>query len=376
MVKSVLSKKPLVNSKFAMSTSLNQRSLLLCHSAIKSEKTRRQYDYQIKCFKEYFIIKSFDNLVEIEPKKLQAMIEDYVMYARDQGQGLSSIRAKLVALKLFFVMNDVILNWDKLRKMIPEKTKSTGDRPYTTKEIEILVKSSKTLRYKALMQFMASSGVRVGCFEELKMKHLKDMTNGCKSVLVYADTKDEYHTFIHQEAVEALDEYLEFRTRKGEIITPDSWVFCSPCDTTRPSSTESTTTTLSRHVKRSLGREESKHGRYEIMTCPGFRKRFITILKSNPSVNISLAEKLAGHSVTVPLDNSYFKPLLAQLFDEYQKVISELFIDDKYRLQSQIQSQQDEISLLQNKNNEIETLQKTILQIQNNMLELKTRHAS
>ena len=139
MTESVLSKKPLVNSKFTMNNSLNQRSLLLYHSAIKSEKTQRQYDYQLKCFKEYSAIKSFDKLVEIEPKKLQTMIEDYVMYARDQGQGLSSIRAKLVALKLFFVMNDVLLNWDKLRKMIPEKTKSTGERPYTTQEIEILV---------------------------------------------------------------------------------------------------------------------------------------------------------------------------------------------------------------------------------------------
>jgi len=48
------------------------------------------------------------------------------------------------------------------------------------------------------------------------------MPNGCKSILVYDDDKAEYTTFIHQEAVEALDEYLADRTRLGEIITPKS----------------------------------------------------------------------------------------------------------------------------------------------------------
>jgi len=48
------------------------------------------------------------------------------------------------------------------------------------------------------------------------------MSNGCKFILVYDDDKAEYVTFIHQEAVEALDEYLADRTRLGEIITPES----------------------------------------------------------------------------------------------------------------------------------------------------------
>jgi len=91
-------------------------------------------------------------------------------------------------------------------------------------------------------------------------------------------------------------------------------------------------------------------------------------------VNISLAERLMGHSTTIPLDNSYFKPVIEQLFDEYQKAIPQLIIDEKYRLKTKINEQQDKIGLLKEKNNEIENLQKTILQIQNNMLELQKRH--
>jgi integrase/recombinase XerD len=190
---------------------------------------------------------------------------------------------------------------------------------------------------------MSASGVRVGCFEELKIKHLTDMSNGCKSVNVYADSIHEYHTFIHQEAVDSLNEYLDSRKRKGEQITGNSWVFCSPFDTSKPHPADTITSTLGRYVKKSIGREKSKSGRYSIMSCHGFRKRFDTVLKLNRTVNLSLAERLMGHSQTIPLDNSYFKPVIEQLFDEYQKAIPELIIDEKYRLEKEIENKNKQI---------------------------------
>jgi len=90
---------------------------------------------------------------------------------------------------------------------------------------------------------------------------------------------------------------------------------------TKPLHSTSITSTLGRYVSHSLFREKSRSGRYEIMSCHGMRKRFDTVLKSNRAVNISLAERLMGHSKTIPLDNSYFKPVLEQLFEEYQKSI-------------------------------------------------------
>ncbi len=45
----------------------------------------------------------------------------------------------------------------------------------------------------------------------------------------------------------------------------------------------------------------------------------------------------------------------------------------KKSLESRINKQQTEINLLNEKNKEVEILQKTILQIQNNMLELQNR---
>ena len=350
-----------------------QRSLLLFYSGIKSEMTKKHYSYYLDEFRQYFIIKDYDKLLSIKQKKLQEMVEDFIINHKSRHISASYIAGKICALKLFFSMNDIILNWNKLNKMLPEKTKPMGDKAYTTEQIQILLNGTSHLTYKALINFMCSSGVRAGSFQELKMNHLKDMPNGCKSVKVYADTIYEYFTFIHQEAVESLNQYLESRKRKGETITGDSWVFCSPRDITKPMATHTITSALGRYVKKSLGREKIKSGRYEIMSSHGMRKRFDTVLKSNRLVNISLAERLMGHSKTIPLDNSYFKPVIEQLFDEYQKAIPQLIIDEKYRLKSKIEVQQDEIGLLKEKNNEIENLQKTILQIQNNMLELQNR---
>jgi len=374
MVGSVSTRKPLVNNHKSRINSLNQqRSLLLFYSGIKSEMTKKHYSNYLDEFRRHFIIKDYDKLLSIEQKKLQEMVEDFVIYHKSRNLSASFIAGKICALKLFFSMNDVILNWNKLNKMLPEKTKPTGDKAYTTEQIQILLNGTSNLEYKALIHFMSASGVRVGSFEELQMKHLESMPNNCKSVKVYADSIHEYYTFIHQEAVESLNEYLESRKRKGEKITDDSWVFCSPFDNAKPLPTRTITSSMGRFVKKSLGREKAKSGRYEIMSSHGMRKRFDTVLKSNRMVNISLAERLMGHSQTIPLDNSYFKPVIDQLFDEYQKAIPQLIIDEKYRLKSRINKQQTEINLLNEKNKEVEILQKTILQIQNNMLELQNR---
>ena len=82
--------------------------------------------------------------------------------------------------------------------------------------------------------------------------------------------------------------------------------------------------------------------------------------------NVSLAEKLVGHSVTVPLDNSYHKPLLERLFVEYQKHIPQLIINEKYRLELELEKSK-------NKDDEIANLKNTILEIKYNMLELQNK---
>ena len=56
-----------------------QRSILIFNHAISSEATRKGYLNELKRFKEFYKIRDYDSLTTIEPKKLQIMIEDYIM---------------------------------------------------------------------------------------------------------------------------------------------------------------------------------------------------------------------------------------------------------------------------------------------------------
>ena len=94
---------------------ITQRSLTLFNHSISSEATRKTYWYQLKQFKKFSKIRDYDSLTTIEPKKLQVMIEDYIIN-RSSKLERGSLSNSLSALELFFSMNDVILNFKKIRK--------------------------------------------------------------------------------------------------------------------------------------------------------------------------------------------------------------------------------------------------------------------
>jgi len=64
---------------------------------------------------------------------------------------------------------------------------------------------------------------------------------------------------------------------------------------------------------------------------------------------------------------------MQQLFEEYQKAIPDLMIDDKYRLQEQLREKDEKINELNQKDDEINMLKQTILEIKNNMLEIQNK---
>ena len=85
MVEDVFSKISLVKNNKVQHKSMQQRSILLFNSAIKSDETMRHYTMFLDEFKDHFIIKSYDKLVTIEPKKIQEMLETFLMYQNQQG---------------------------------------------------------------------------------------------------------------------------------------------------------------------------------------------------------------------------------------------------------------------------------------------------
>ena len=86
-----------------------------------------------------------------------------------------------------------------------------------------------------------------------------------------------------------------------------------------------------------------------------------------------LSEKLLGHSTTVNLDNSYFKPRLEQLYEEYEKAIPELVIDQTMKLKLELEKKNNQLSSLEVKDRRIEQLENALAGIQLNMQELNSK---
>ena len=127
MRKSVYFSKPFVKSSDIQIKPLNQRSLVIFHSAIKSEKTKENYDKLLGYFLKYYNLnshKDFDTLISWNTKELQTRIEDYVMYLRSENKSYAWINSLICSLKLFFSMNDVCGNTQKQKEKEKDRKNS------------------------------------------------------------------------------------------------------------------------------------------------------------------------------------------------------------------------------------------------------------
>lgn len=333
------------------------RSILIFEQYIQSDKTRSQYRYHIDQFVEYCHLKSPDSILKLDDSKVKEKLEDYIIFRKNKGNSPNYLRIILFAVQNFCEANDKDgINFKKIRKLVGKKQRPKKTRPYTTEEIKLMLGTTKNLRSKAIILFLSASGVRRGALCELKIGHLREMPNDCLAVTVYADSDEEYTTFINKEAKDSLTRYFERRKKDGEVLDPEHPVFRTKyrlgLEPAKPISEKVISNIIHRaKTNGGVNLEDTPN-----MLCHAFRRRFNTILKLNNSINPHLIEKLMGHSVAIPLDNAYLQPTLENLFEEYQKGLADLSIDDNTRIleenkkliveKSELRKQTDEIGEL------------------------------
>jgi integrase len=124
-------------------------------------------------------------------------------------------------------MNDVSLNWKKIRRVLPRARRYALDRAPTVKEIKEIVEAADL--GKALTLVLASSGVREGAIEYFRVNDYTHVEQEQKIVagrlVVYNGDPERYTTFITSEACHALDKYLNFRREHGEDVKGTSPLF-------------------------------------------------------------------------------------------------------------------------------------------------------
>jgi len=321
--------------------------MLIFEQTIKSKYTLRNYREHLKRFLEFTKLRDYDSLLKLSKDDIQILIEDYVMYLK-KTMNPNSVDTMMRGIKHFFVINKVGLYWELIRKLYPEKVKSSGFMPFTTKDVQSMLDATTSKRNKAIIHFLASTGSRIGVFDYcLSMKHLKSMDEGCMAVLIYADEIDEYWSFLTPEATNSLNDYFQQRQDDGEKFSKDSPIFRSKyflgIEKTKPLRLKSVQSLIFRILGNSDVKRVKVNKNYNIQMAHGFRKRFNTILKLESDVNSNLAEKMLGHSITHRLDNTYFVPKVEDLFKEFKKAIPELTVGEELRLKLENKRKQKKI---------------------------------
>jgi len=165
-----------------------QHSLILFHESLQSEHSRSTYTYLVKLFREYHDIKSFDAILEIDHKEIQKLVETYVIHIK-KSINPNTVPTYINPIKTFLEINDIDLNWRKIKRLYPNKIKRSGASAYQTTDVQKMLDVTPQIRSKAIIHFLASTGVRVGAIPELKIKHLRDMPNDCKMILIYENSQ-------------------------------------------------------------------------------------------------------------------------------------------------------------------------------------------
>ena len=311
------------------------RCLILFEGSFRSEATGKTYTKLLDYFLT-FSKKDHESLLLLSDKEIQVLLEDYMLYIKRRYKRASA-KTIIAAIAKFLIINDKTVNLKKLQMFLPEEEKPGGEKAITTIQVRKMLDYATTIRLKTIIHIFASCGARPEGLSLLQIKDLEDMPDGCKSLLIYADSPHEYFTFLTPEANSVLDEYLQSRRKRGEKLAPESYVigretFIVNEKRPKPVMINSLESSLS-HAMRRAGISRIKKGnRYDIAVCGSFRKRFNTILKKNPNISFTTAEIMMDHSVRQ--EPSYNKPTKQELFEEYKKALPELTIDDSERLKA------------------------------------------
>jgi len=339
--------------------------------ALKSKDVKRQYPVMLirflkfietdgetieeKCLTLYNFAVQLDNR-----KKLEYHLMLYIAFQEERikRKEISSgtLRNYLKAVKLFFIMNDILVNWDKIKIGMPAVNQTSNDRIPQNSEI-IQLFEYNDIRIKPIVLTMISSGIRVGAWEWLKWKHIipieKEGSIVAAKVIVYGDEPEQYFSFITSEAYRSLRNYMDFRKLHGEIITGESWLIRDQWQKIdkvhghriglagKPKKLDAEG--IRRLIYDSwkiqgvlkVHESESAEKHHPFKSSHGFRKFFQTncemVIKSED------VEILMGHgSSKRGLKANYYRPKEEYLLEQYLKVVDMLTIDEGNKLKKEV----------------------------------------
>jgi site-specific recombinase XerD len=107
---------------------------------------------------------------------------------------------------------------------------------YSHFQFGVLSVDNAGLRIKVCILLMASAGLRVASIPSIKIEHLErtDKYYYLYKITVYENSNEEYYTFCTPECASFIDEYLDYRQRNGEKLTPEAYLIRIEFDSYAP----------------------------------------------------------------------------------------------------------------------------------------------
>jgi len=333
--------------------------------ALNSKESKRQYPHRLD---KFLVFMGFQGTIEEKCLKLcelsqkdanllQSYLIRFINSQKDRikNQEITegTLRNYLKAIKLFFSMNDIIINWKKLSKGISQ-VYTKQDRIPTIDEIKKLL-GHPDRRIKPIVLTMISAGIRVGSWEHLKWKHIvpilrNDVLIAAKIILKNTKLNREYFSFITPEAYNALKDWMDFRKLHGEEITWDSWLVRNTWEKLDRAHSHRVgmaklprffSATAIRNIINDAWRvqgvrdllDNKNEKRHEFKSTHCFRKCFET--KCQLRMNHNNIKLLMDHSLGE--SQNYHRPSEEELLDDYLNAIDLLTVNDENRLRKKIE---------------------------------------
>jgi len=338
--------------------------------ALRAKETKRQYPHRLdkflvfmgfkgtieeKCTKLYQLTKK-----NKDPNVIQSYLIKFINYQKQRIENNEISEGTLVnyikAIKLFYSMNDIIINWKKIGKGVPSERHNADDRIPTMEEIKKLLEHPDR-RVKSIVYTMLSAGIRVGSWDHLKWKHIIPMARNnvvIAAKIILKNTKinnREYYSFITPEAYNALKDWMEFRKLHGENVTGDSWLMRDTWE--KIDRDHSHRIGLAKYPKKfggmSIGNmigeawriqgvrdlldPAKKIKRHEFKSTHCFRKFFET--KCQSKMNHNHIKLLMDHSLGE--SQNYHRPTEQELLDDYLNAVNNLTINEEKRLKMKVE---------------------------------------
>lgn len=151
--------------------------------ALKAPETKRQWPRRLKILLDFLHLegnlkqqaKLFVTEAREEPQWVRDQLMQFFSYQIERVHrkeiSETTIPNYFKAAKLFCEMNDLLINWKKISRILPKRRNAANDRAPTIEELQKLVEYPDR-RIKPIIYPMVSSGFRIGLsFSRLPLRN-------------------------------------------------------------------------------------------------------------------------------------------------------------------------------------------------------------